>query len=66
MPKAKSEDIKKHGDKLEPLIDRVGSGSSPGKGKERADANPAELQDDDDEDLQNDVAEEGRDIGERN
>jgi hypothetical protein len=65
MPKTKGEEIKKHGDKLEPLIDRVGSGSSPGNRKESADADLAEPQDDDDEDLQSDVGEEDRDIDER-
>ncbi|HEX7235579.1 MAG TPA: hypothetical protein VF405_01380 [Gammaproteobacteria bacterium] len=66
MPKTRGEDDKKHGDKLESLIERTrGSASSP-NGKEREeDDDPAALQDDDDEDVQNDDAETGRDVGER-
>ena len=51
MPNAMSEDDKKHGDKLQSLIDRTGSSASPGKRSEGADdAAPARHQDDDDED----------------
>ena len=63
MPKTKSEATKKHGDKLEPLIDRTGSRSSPEERNETPGDDPAELQDDDDEDVQNDEVEDRRDIG---
>jgi hypothetical protein len=60
MPKTKGGVTKKHGDKMEPLIDRTGSRASPG-----AEDDPAQLQDDDDEDLQNDDVEDRRDVGEQ-
>jgi hypothetical protein len=64
MPQQKSEETKKHGDVLQPLVDRAKRGASPGKrGKDETD--PAALQDDDDEDLQNDDSDDRRDIGER-
>jgi hypothetical protein len=46
MPRQQTEDDKKHGDKLEPLIERAG--------KEGADDEPEELEDDEDEDLEDD------------
>jgi hypothetical protein len=61
MPKTQSEDDKKHGDKMAPLIDRT-TGSSGGKRKGAGRDDPAELQDDDDEDLENDNADSGRDV----
>jgi hypothetical protein len=64
MPKPQTEDDKKHGDKLESLIDRTGGGSSPQRRTERAAGDEAtQLQDDDDEDLQNDDVEDRRDVG---
>jgi hypothetical protein len=64
MPEHKVEADKKHGDKLESLVDRIASG---GPRERRGDAggrsDPAELQDDD-EDVQNDDVEIRRDIGE--
>jgi hypothetical protein len=62
MPKQTNEDIKKHGDTMEPLIERTGGSSAPGK--RGANQDPAELQDDDDEDLQNDDVDDERDVGE--
>jgi hypothetical protein len=56
MPKTKIENNKKHGDVLEPLIDRTLPNRSQGS---------AELQDDDDEDVQNDDREDRRDVDER-
>jgi len=61
MAKQPSEDIKKHGDTMEPLIERTGGSSSPAK--RSADQDPAEFQDDD-EDLENDDVEDLRDVGE--
>jgi hypothetical protein len=46
MPRQQTEDDKKHGDKLEPLIERAG--------KESADDEPEELEGDEDEDLDED------------
>jgi hypothetical protein len=66
MRKKTSEDDKKHGDPLEPLIGRTMGGSSPRKREQPAnDDDRAQLQDDDDEDVQNDDPENGRDVGER-
>ena len=48
MPKRKSEDSKKHGDPMESLVRRE---------------DPAQLQDDDDESVDNDSGEDRRDIG---
>jgi hypothetical protein len=62
MPKPRSEDDKKHGDKLEPLIERTGRRSS--SEKPGATTDPAELQGDDDEDSRNDHAVGRRDVGE--
>jgi hypothetical protein len=51
MPNTTSEEDKKHGDKLQSLIDRTGSSASPGKRSEAVDDDaPAARQDDDDED----------------
>jgi hypothetical protein len=61
MPKSTTGVTKKHGDKMEPLIDRTGSTASPG-----AEEDPAQLQDDDDEDLENDNVEDRRDVGKPN
>ena len=66
MPRKASEDDKKHGDPLAPLIDRTASSSSPRKRGQGAEGDdPAELQDDDDEDVQNDRGDDRRDVGER-
>jgi hypothetical protein len=59
MPRTQSEEDKKHGDKLESLIERTGGGA----GKSAADDDATQLQDDDDEDVQNDDAEDRRDVG---
>jgi hypothetical protein len=64
MPQPKNEDNKKHGDVLQPLVDRAKRGVSPGPRGEGG-TDPAELQDDDDEDVQNDDTEDNRDVGER-
>jgi hypothetical protein len=65
MPKPRSEEEKKHGDKLGSLIGRTGGGSSP-EGRDDAESgeDPARLQDDD-EDVQNDDAADQRDVGKR-
>ena len=65
MPKTQREDNKKHGDKLEPLIERTGGGSSPRDREQTGEDSPEELQDDDDEDVQNDDPADRRDVGER-
>lgn len=78
MTKPKKEVSKKHGDKLEPLIEstaggsRVNAGRSPQENARRsapeedsAEDDPTLLQDDDDEDLQNDDVDDRRDVGER-
>jgi hypothetical protein len=64
MPQPKNEDNKKHGDVLQPLVDRAKRGASPDRRGEGG-TDPAELQDDDDEDVQNDDTEDNRDVGER-
>ncbi|HUQ52328.1 MAG TPA: hypothetical protein VM692_08905 [Gammaproteobacteria bacterium] len=61
MPKTQNEDDKKHGDKMAPLIERTQRGG--GAGKRANDADAAQLQDDDDEDMQNDAPDSGRDVG---
>ena len=60
MPRKPSAGDKKHGDKLESLIDRTAEG----QGEEGRDGDdPTLLQDDDDEDVQNDDdAEDRRDV----
>ena len=63
MPERTNEDSKKHGDVLQPLVDRAKRGASPGKRQEGG-IDPTELQDDDDEDVQNDDSEDRRDVGE--
>ena len=74
MPKTRGEDDKKHGDKLESLIERTGGNPSPrGRNDSDDDDEPALLsdddddrtllEDDDDEDVQNDDAEIHRDVG---
>ena len=64
MPKPRGEEEKKHGDKLESLIGRTGGAASR---EQRADdaggQDPAQLQDDDDEDVQNDDGADRRDVG---
>jgi hypothetical protein len=65
MPKTQSEDNKKHGDKLEPLIERTKRESAEETRDAGAEEGSAELQDDDDEDLQNDDVEDRRDVGKR-
>jgi len=62
MPKQTSEDIKKHGDTMEPLIERTGGTSAPGK--RGANQDPADLRDDDDEDLESDDIDDERDVDE--
>jgi hypothetical protein len=62
MAKQPTEDIKKHGDTMEPLIERTGGSSSPRK--RSAEQDPAEFQDEDDEELETDDAEDLRDVGE--
>jgi hypothetical protein len=54
MPKPKSEEDKKHGDKLESLIGRTGASSNEEPDDSDGDEDPAALQDDDDEDVEND------------
>jgi hypothetical protein len=61
MPTPKSEDAKKHGDKLEPLIERT-TGEEPAEASGKED--PAQLQDDD-EDVENDAVSTRRDINPR-
>jgi hypothetical protein len=56
MPKTQSEDDKKHGDKLQPLIERTRGSASSRNGKES---------DDDGEGVQNDDVDTDRDVGER-
>jgi hypothetical protein len=50
MPRQQTEDDKKHGDKLEPLVERAG-------GKEGADDEPEEVEDDEDLDDDEDADE---------
>ena len=78
MPKTRGEDDKKHGDKLESLIERTG-GNPSGKRTESADEDEQDLradeddaallQDDEDEDFDDedddDDIETDRDVGER-
>jgi hypothetical protein len=55
MPKPRTEDDKKHGDKLEPLIERA-------SGQEGADDEAEELEDEDeDEDLDDDAEDDAKD-----
>lgn len=66
MPKARGDDGRKHGDKLQSLIERTRGNASSRNGDDREeDEDPAALQDDDDEDVQNDDVATGRDVGER-
>jgi hypothetical protein len=66
MPRTtKSEPTKKHGDKMEPLIERTERDPALREGTRRGGDDPGALQDDDDEDIENDDAEDRRDIGER-
>jgi len=59
MPTTTTEDDKKHGDKLESLIDRTGRSALPGKPSENADDDElTESQDADDEDEDNEDADE--------
>ena len=67
MTKPKREASKKHGDKMEPLIDKA-AGRSPedeSVDDESVDDDPTLLQDDDDEDFENDDVDDRRDVGER-
>jgi hypothetical protein len=75
MPKIRGEDDKKHGDKLESLIERTGGNPSPRGARDDSaeEDEPAQfsddddatlLQDNDDEDFQNDDGETLRDVGE--
>lgn len=63
MPEQKVEADKKHGDKLESLVDRIAGGPKEKRPGDLGRREPAELQDDDDEDLQNDDVEIRRDVG---
>ena len=81
MPKTRGEDDKKHGDKLESLIERTGGKPAAGKRSESAeddepallsddelladDDDAALLQDDEDEDFENGDIGTDRDVGER-
>lgn len=66
MPKPQREEDKKHGDKLESLIDRTaGQSSTEGRNQGGGKHDPAQLQDHDDEDVQNDDADSRRDVGKR-
>jgi hypothetical protein len=50
MPRTESGDAKKHGDPMEPLIERTGERSSPGSGEdedESADLQPDDVEHDD-------------------
>ena len=59
MPTTTSEDDKKHGDKLESLIDRTGRSASPGKPSEGADDDePTESEEDNNEDEDDEDADE--------
>jgi hypothetical protein len=60
----RNEPTKKHGDKLERLIDQTERDASPEEG-ENIDAAPADLQDGDDEDIENDDGDDRRDVGQR-
>jgi hypothetical protein len=63
MPKPRSEEEKKHGDKLGSLVGRTGGASS--RDDKSGDEDPTQLQDDDDEDVQYDDAADRRDAGKR-
>ena len=66
MPKPRSEEDKKHGDKLESLIGRTGGAASREERDDAAgDQDAAQLQDDDDEDVRNDAGADRRDAGKR-
>jgi hypothetical protein len=62
MPKPQSGDEKKHGDKLESLIERTGGKAAPEETRRQRADNPADVQDDDedvlDEGAENDADEE--------
>ena len=63
MPKPRSEEEKKHGDKLESLIGRTGGAASrEERDDETGGQDPTQLQDDD-EDVQNDDVRDRRDVG---
>jgi hypothetical protein len=64
MPKPRSEEDKKHGDKMESLIGRTG-GASREERDDGADDEDAAQHQDDDEDLQNEDGEDGPDSDER-
>jgi len=64
MAEHKAEADKKHGDKLESLVERIASGPREKRSGDPGRKEPAELQDDDDEDIQNDDVEIRRDVGE--
>jgi hypothetical protein len=57
-----TEDAKKHGDKLESLVERTSGRSPPEAPNNDGDDDAADLQDDDDEDVQNDDVESRRDV----
>jgi hypothetical protein len=75
MPKTRGEDDKKHGDKLESLIERTGGNPSARESEESADDDASDpladdeedalLQDDEDEDFEDDDVESDRDVDER-
>jgi len=65
MPKTQSEDDKKHGDKMAPLIERTKRSAGGGEHEGTDDDDAARLEDDDDEDVQDEAVDSDRDIDER-
>ena len=61
MPKPRSEEDKKHGDKMEELIGRTGGGSREERDDDLDDEDPLQ---DDDEDVRDDDNEDRRDVDE--
>lgn len=59
MPRKASESDKKHGDKLESLVQRTAEGQ---EAEDQENDDPTLLQDDDDESAENDDAEDRRDV----
>ena len=59
MPRKASESDKKHGDKLESLVQRTAEGK---EAEDRENEDPTLLQDDDDESAANDDADDRRDV----
>jgi hypothetical protein len=65
MPKSKGEATKKHGDKMEPFIERTGGNTPRERPDESVDDDPTMLRNDTEEDVQNDDVENPRNVGER-